>query len=222
MKKIIILGLLLIAFGYITCDDSIALTLQVKGEVELTRNTDLEKINSGKELLDNDELESKADSYAAVKFVDGSSIVKLFPNSVLQIKAEKSGDKLNKKSYLKVGELWTKVTKKTGAFEVETPTTVVSVKGTNFLLSVSKAGYTDVLVLEGEVRLENKSDGNSASIGAGNKAHSKGKGDISLSAIKDGDIPDEIEEEIEGASKLLEIDLENSDGETKKITIEFE
>ncbi|RLC49572.1 MAG: hypothetical protein DRZ79_05750 [Candidatus Cloacimonadota bacterium] len=223
MKKIIIfLALFFVIVGIVNAAESVALALQVKGEVELIRNKTAQKVSIGQELVNKDTLETREDSYAAIKFIDGSSIVKLFPNSILTINTEKKNNKLNKKSYLKMGELWTKVMKKTGAFEIETPTTVVSVKGTKFLLGVGKAGNTQLFTFEGVVQIKNKFDKKTSLVTAGNKCFVDIKGNLLISKIQKGDIGEKLQNLIdEDNSEKLEIELENKDGETKRIEIEF-
>lgn len=218
----IIIIIVFIFSSYLYSLDTIALTIKVKGTVELNRDSNIKEIITGEELYNNDILESKKDSFAAIKFIDGSSIVKLFPNSILEIRIEKEDKQLNKNNFLKMGELWAKVTQYTGKFEVETPTTVVSVKGTTFLLSIDKNGETDLFTFSGEVLIKNKVDGESALVGEGEKAHSSGSGPIEVLDFNITDLDEEIKEYIEEISNVLEIHLENPDGEKKEIIIEFE
>jgi len=231
MKTKILFIILFISISSVICAlDSVALALKVKGNVELAREENVCEISTGEELISNDELESKEDSFAAIKFVDGSSVVKLFPNSILQINAEKEEGKLNKKSFLKMGNLWSKVVQKTGVFEVETPTTVVSVKGTEFLLTVSEMGLTEIFTFTGEVQVRNKFDNKTSTVSAGNKALSTGETELEVTEIEEGDIDEETQEYIEEEEeeelieppKVLEIQLQHPSGETKIIRIEYE
>ncbi|MCK4654073.1 MAG: FecR domain-containing protein, partial [Candidatus Cloacimonetes bacterium] len=118
------------------------------------------------------------------------SIIKLFPNSILNINTEKEKDKTSKKNLLKMGELWAQIDKGTGKFEVETPTTVASVKGTNFLINFTEYGITNLYTFDGEILMQNKLDGQTATIKAGQKGSSTGQGPISIQAFD----PDEISE----------------------------
>ena len=232
-NKIMFLILFISLTSMIYALDSVAFALKVKGNVELAREENVSEISTGEELINKDELESKEDSFAAIKFIDGSSIVKLFPNSILQINTEKVDGKLNKKSFLKMGNLWSKVVQKTGVFEVETPTTVVSVKGTEFLLTVSEMGITEIFTFTGEVQVRNKFDNKTSTVPAGNKALSTGETELEITEIEEGDIDEEtqeyIEEEVEEEEeeqieppKVLEIHLQHPSGETKIIRIEYE
>ena len=225
MKTKILFILIIILFVSICqAEDSVALTLKAKGKVELTRGEENSDINTGDELYNKDEIESMEDSFAAFKFIDGSSVVKLFPNSILTINAKKEGDKLDKKSYLKMGELWSKVVKKTGVFEVETPTTVVSVKGTEILVSHSNEKGTTLFTFSGDAEIKNKRDGKTAMVGANQKANLTPDGQIEVSGIKKGDIDEGIQQmmEDEESSENIEIELKNDSGEKKTITIEFD
>ncbi|MCD4796179.1 MAG: FecR family protein, partial [Candidatus Cloacimonetes bacterium] len=201
-KKIVLFVLFLLIFSsFLFCIDSVAHTVKVKGTVNLTRNTQVSSAVIGDNLFNGDELETREESFAAIKFADESSIVKLFPNSVLNINTEKDKNKMNKKNLLKIGELWAKIDKKTGKFEVETSTTVVSVKGTNFLMKVSEDGITDLYTFEGEVLFQNKLDGESTVVTAGQKGSTTGQGQITVTTIDPDEISqstnDFINEEIE-------------------------
>lgn len=222
MRKIILSILFVLMAVVMVGEDNIALAVKVEGQVNLTRNKKVNTIETGSGLQNKDYLESKSDSYAAVKFVDGSSIVKLFPNSNLYLNVEKEEDKLNKKSRLTVGKVWSKVMKKTGAFEVETPTTVVSVKGTDFLISVDENKETDIFTFSGTVAAKNKEDNRVVEIPPGYKVHSTGKGIMEVREIKGDDIDEETRKIMEDASNIMEIEMENPEGETRDIEIEFE
>ncbi len=226
LQSIALLALLLLASSIaLFADDPVALTIKVKGEVNLNRSEENSKLGKGDMLMNNDELNSGDDSYAAAKFVDGSSLIKLFPNSTLKIRAEVNDEnQLDKKSYLERGNIYSKIMKKAGVYEVETPTTVASVKGTEFLLSVSDTGITEVITFTGTVHMENKMDGETADVGPGMKASSGGVGPIEVESFKeeeiDGEVRDEIDE-LDGTADL-EIELKGPDGDVRKVIIDLE
>lgn len=219
MKNKIFL-ILIFAFLVISlsAENSVGIVLKVKGDVTLTKEEEISKAKDGTDLENNDILESKEKSYAVVKFIDGSSIVKLFPKSVLTINAEKKDGVLNKRSKVNLGELWAKVTKNTGDFIVDTPTTVVSVKGTQFVLKVDEQGSTELLTIKGIVNLKNKEDDNEADVGEGQKATSSGEGEIIVSMIEE----DELDEYDMQMTETLQINLKNEAGESRSVEIELE
>jgi len=220
MKKIIILLMFLSITFYSFAQESIAVSIKVKGNVELTRKEEVSKLEAYSELFNQDQIESGKDAFAAIKFVDGSTIVKVFPLSILTINAEESNGKMNKSSKLDLGELWTRVDPGSGDFEVETPTTVVSVKGTSFQLQVSDTGATTLYTITGQVEMKNKGDDESVLVSEGEKAYSTGTGPIDVTTYQSGEIdpdPDIDPEE----DQTLEIQLENEDGEQKTINIDL-
>ncbi|RLC46538.1 MAG: hypothetical protein DRH89_05230 [Candidatus Cloacimonadota bacterium] len=232
MKNILILVLLLSVAVSSFAADSVAIALKAKGDIELMRGDNTSKVNSGDGLMNQDELESKEEAFAVVKFIDGSSLIKLFPNSILTIDAKEEDGQLNKKSTLKMGTIWAKVSKKTGMFEVDTPNTVVSVKGTEFMVDVDLEGTTSVRVKEGEVKLKSKDTNEEKSVVPGEKGVVNKKGKISVARSADTNFTDPTRSSDDdsrggsqtesGETEVMRIELKNADGEIQVIEIEFE
>jgi len=221
MKKLNLLFLLLISVTALSAQESIAISLKVNGDVNLTRAEKISSLQTGSELYSKDLLESNEDSFAAIKFIDGSTIVKLFPHSILEIFAVSEQGKLNKRSKLDLGELWSRVDPESGDFEIETPTTVVSVKGTQFLLEVDEEGATTLYTVTGKVEMKNKTDEQVVLVNEGEKAYSTGTGLIEVLPYDLEEIEENTEDIIE-KTQTLEIKLENAEGEEKTIFIELE
>ncbi len=223
MKKIIFVGMIIFTVTLLFTLDPVAIALKVKGEVELTREEKLQMTKSGDELYNEDTLESKQESFAAIKFVDGNSLLKLFPNSVLKINVQEDKEKLNNKHHLKIGDIWTKVEAGTGEMQITTPTSIISVIGTEFILSVAENGETDIFTFSGEVSVKNISDGQEVYITAGQKAHSTGSDAIIVTPIQKGDLNEEQQEMMQSSmEKALEFEIENDQGDNKKVKIKFE
>jgi hypothetical protein len=221
MKKLNLLFLILISATVLLAQESIAISLKVNGDVNLTRAEKISSLQTGFELYSKDLLESNEDSFAAIKFIDGSTIVKLFPRSILEIFAVAEKGKLNKRSKLDLGELWSRVDPGSGDYEVETPTTVVSVKGTQFLLEVDENGATTLYTVTGKVEMKNKTDEQVVLVNEGEKAYSTGTGLIEVLPYDLEEIEENTEDIIE-KTQTLEIKLENAEGEEKTIFIELE
>lgn len=191
-KSAVLLSFLLIFCSVLCSVEPIASTLKVKGDVTLTRNETNYPINRDDELFNGDYLESAENSFAALQFTDNQSIIKLFPNSSMHIEAQSAADKLNKKCRLTMGKIWAKISKKQGDFEIETSSTVVSVKGTDFLVTHQEDGTTDIYTLEGEVFIRNKIDDLIATAGAGEHATTSGSGIIQVEKFNISQLPPEI------------------------------
>ncbi len=227
MKRLITFVVFMIFVFELMANDPVAFMMKAKGDIKLTRNQDDFLASVGDNLINKDELLTQEESFAIVKFIDGSSNIKLFPNSVLTIEAEKEDDKLNKKSTLLVGSIIASVQKKAGTFEVDTPNNVISVKGTEFLIEVGENGRSSVSVKEGEVSVKNKRTATEIEVTSGSKATENEDGEFTMGEFSAADFEDVFEvgeeEEVEEKEKeVLKIELENDAGEIETIEIEFE
>ncbi len=111
---------------------------------------------AGMLLAAGDVLRTGEDSFASVIFQDDGTRVKLGPVATVTLNATRKQKHLDKSLVLDSGKLWAKVTKKRGAeFQVKTPTSVASVKGTRFIIEETGQGETWLWVLEDAVSLSN-------------------------------------------------------------------
>ncbi|MCK9558305.1 MAG: FecR family protein [Candidatus Cloacimonetes bacterium] len=152
MKRILLISVILLLASALLAD-SVAILSASKGKVSLERALKNLKFANGELLQNKDVLRTGAESFAAYKYIDASSTIKLFSNSVVTVTASKDGSKLNKKVNVSKGSILTQVKKGSGAFVVQTPTTVASVKGTEFLTKVDDDGFSTFTVTDGEVEL---------------------------------------------------------------------
>jgi len=135
MKKNIVLSILIIFLVVFLSEtisaQSVAVVLKVKGTVSLTSGKQATKqtIRRGSRLKDGDKIVTGGKSYAAIRFIDDASLIRVRSNSTCVIKATKQQDKVLKNVFLEVGTLYARVTKQRGKFEISTPTSVASVKG---------------------------------------------------------------------------------------------
>jgi hypothetical protein len=220
-KKTIILFLcaaaMLIPAG-LFAQDTIAYVGEVSGEVTVTRPNPGEDVAASLGMLldQGDTVRTGADSYTAIIFQDDGSRVKLGENTQLTLNATREKKSLKKRLRLNVGKMWAKVTKRRGTdFEISTPTSVASVKGTQFV--VQQESPTTVWVTEGEVNLASNKGG-STTIDAGQKGVVGDDGTIQVTEIGDGEVP------IEPGQHTLKINLkhEGDDLLQKEVIIEFE
>jgi hypothetical protein len=138
--------------------DVVAYIGEVSGDVTIVKANPGEEIKAeiGALLSGGDTLKTGADSYTSIIFQDDGSRVKLGENAVLTLNVSRKQKKLSKKMKLDKGKVWAKVTKKRDTdFQVNTPTSVASVKGTDFIVEEHPWGETWVWVLEGLVALSN-------------------------------------------------------------------
>lgn len=156
---LLLLSVLIIFPAALSSKDIIAYIGDVKGDVKVTRSNpgEIESAKIGMFIFPGDHVKTGKESYAAIIFQDDGSRLKLDSNTSLTLDATRQKKKLNKKMYLGVGKMWAKVVKKRGTdFQVRTPTSVASVKGTKFIIEELAIGQTWLWVLEEAVQLSNE------------------------------------------------------------------
>lgn len=154
---IIAIMLCLTGIAQAAANRPIAALREVKGIVKLVRAESKSNslANPGALLYPGDELNTGGGAYAAVLFVDGS-LVKLQENSSVTLQAERTeSGALDTRMKLPLGKIWAKVTRRDSKFEVETPSSVASVKGTELAVWVAGDGTSTLFVFMGIVEFSN-------------------------------------------------------------------
>jgi hypothetical protein len=223
----IILIAVLFAFS-IPCmsADYIALVIKVQGKVYIVRGDDKAntvKLTRGYKLQDGDKVLTDAQSYAAVRYIDDASTIRIRANSTCFIRGKKEKNEILKNVYLEVGTILARVTKQTGKFEVSTPTSVASVKGTSWIsdqkpLAGLFKGETFHYGLDGIVEISNS--GGTALLHSGETAQiTSDKSAPVIRKTVPGEVPkfDEFEE----TEDLFEFEFQNDDGQKQILKMKF-
>ncbi len=224
MKKIFLILFILVTLSCIFAAEPIAYLMQGRGNVQIIRDEKVVKFKNGELLYNNDEIKTGGESFAAIKYVDGGAAIKVFPNSVIRISAVKYNKQLNKNTILQSGNVYSKIsTKIKGAYQVETPTTVASVKGTGFVTKIDEDKKTIIIVLEGEVLVQNKDSGQSKSVQPGSTSVSDTDGNVSSGDTQPGEISEADMKEIESINKesemTIKVQITDDNGNIKYIEI---
>lgn len=202
---------------------AIALTLKITGKV-MFRKTGVQKatlLKFGTPLDDGDWIGTGDDGFAVLIFADDKSQIKLRPDTEVVINGKRD-EKSNiaKRISMNIGEINAKVKKQRGTLEIATPTSVASVKGTDFWVIVSEDGTTEVLTIDGLVELLNKISGKVVEVSSGRKGTSDSQGGNTVTPSTSEDIPEGPESEIEVPEKI-EIDVQDKDGRSRTIIIHY-
>ncbi|MDD4309496.1 MAG: FecR family protein [Candidatus Cloacimonetes bacterium] len=226
MKRIALISLLFcMCLANLVAGDNVALLTANKGKVEFTRGTKILRFKTGELLQNSDEIRTGGESFAAYKYVDGSSTVKVFANSVVKINAASSGKTMSKKIVLTKGSVFSSVTQKSGSYTVQTPSTVASVKGTGFLTKITSAKQSMFIVSEGEVTLDifNNSELQSVSKGSTAVVEADGRFTIRESTPEDLAILEKEEQDaLRGKEdKTMRIPVIDSSGRSRYIEITY-
>ncbi|MDD2229837.1 MAG: FecR domain-containing protein [Candidatus Cloacimonetes bacterium] len=225
MKRIIVTLILASIAIFLVAADSVALLSASKGKVDLSRDAKALKFKNGDLLKNNDEIRTGGESFAAYKYIDGSSTIKVFSNSVVIITANRSGKTLSKKVVVNKGSIFTDVKPKTGAFMVQPPTTVPSVKGTGFLTKITDDGRSMFIVTDGIVELKILDGAEVKSVPSGKTALVDDVGNFQIRDSTPEDTSSIEQAEIESSQtsepKIIRIPVVDAAGKTKYIEIKY-
>lgn len=222
--SLIFLYVILFIFSYtsmLVSADAVAVALNARGKVNLyrTKEAKAQEVKKGTVLYDKDKINTAVSSICAIKFTDDKSLLRIKENSTCVIEAKKEKDRTDKNIIVEVGSFLANLVQPKGKFTITTPTSVASVKGTKWWTIQMMDGRTVYICLEGLVDLENE---------AGKFLLKEGQTATFTDKDKSPEIrltnPDEIpsDEEEAGALKSLEIEFKNSDGQTKRMIIDYQ
>ncbi len=220
-KKVVFLCAFVIAMLFlpaaVLAQDAIAYIGEVGGNVQIIKSNPGTEVAAtlGMFLEGGDTIKTQTDSYASVIFQDDGSRVKLGENAQLTLNASRQKKKMIKRMRLETGKIWAKVTRKRGTdFQVSTPTSVASVKGTKFVLEEGNA-QTLLWVLEDVVQMA-IAGGYTLEVTAGEYAKATSEG-IEKGVIQDDQIPVEpgkhemiiyLNQQNEGSKQQKELHIE--------------
>jgi len=180
----------------------------------------------GTQLKNHDWIKTGDDGFVAIFFLDDKSQLKVKGNSEMEILASVERGKISKTISLDYGTVKASVSKQKGEFRIATPTSVASVKGTQWWVESNEDG--DIfIVIEGMVEVENLVSGTVQNVGQDETATSNPDGSVDVEETEDDDIPDDPEddeEEENQGSTIHELKIrmvnEETNGE-KFIIIEY-
>lgn len=177
----------------------------------------------GTQLKNHDWIKTGDDGFIAIFFLDDKSQLKIKGNSELEILAAVERGKISKTISLDYGTVKATVSKQKGEFRIATPTSVASVKGTEWWVQSNENG--DVFtVINGIVEVENLISGLVQNVGQNNTATSGSDGSVEVTETVDGNIPDdpETDETQDGDTSTiheLKIRMVNEETNTDKFII---
>jgi hypothetical protein len=205
-------------------EQKIAMVAKTRGTVSYRHsdeNAFSKDAKTGTVLVNGDIIKTGKESFVALIFLDDKSQVKLMANCDLEILGEKIRNNLNKELSMNYGQLKAEVSKqRKGEFRISTPTSVASVKGTDFWIISDPNSGDKIIGLSGIIELMNQITGYTTTVGANQTGISLPDGSIDTQVTNPDDIPeDELLEEKE--IQQMKIQFQNSRGESKNIIIEY-
>ena len=208
----------------IAAEQKIAMISKVRGDVTFRhgdQNTFRNEAKTGTVLVDGDVIKTGKESFVALIFLDDKSQVKLLENCDLEIRGQKVRNRINKDLSMNYGQLKAEVSNTMkGEFRISTPTSVASVKGTDFWVLSHPIRGDMIIGLSGLIELMNQITGYMTTVGPNQTGISMPNGEVSTQTTNPDDIP---KDEMTGEKELqqLRIQFQNPQGETKNIIIDY-
>jgi hypothetical protein len=203
-------------------DKSIALVMKVTGDVQIKKagTSKTGQLTFGTTLDNGDWIRTGTDGKVKLIFTDDKSLINLNPNTEVTINGTRD-DQANiaKRVNMEVGEIFAKVAKQRGTLEIATPTSVASVKGTDFWVVVDEDGTTYVVTLDGLVELLNRLTGQTVQVSQGQTGESGVDGGVEVTITHEDGVPEGGDDE--EPPKVIQLNLQGPAGQTKTIKIEY-
>ncbi|MBN2424139.1 MAG: FecR domain-containing protein [Calditrichaceae bacterium] len=219
VKYIIILVTLIYSFAF--AQNPVAVVIKTKGDVTITKADGKKagKIKTGAKLYDGDKIVTGVKGIVAITFLDDKSLVRIRPNSSCTINAKKEENSIAKNVFVEVGTIFSKITKQKSKFKVSTPTSVASVKGTEYWTVQEFKGGTNYFCEYGIIEISN--DEGSALVKAGETgAVSSSKSKPLVWKTKPGEKPefDKDEQDVDS----FEFEFKKTDGNSKDLKFKIQ
>ena len=195
--------LFIVSFSLLEAN-KIAVATKVKGLVEIvpTGKKQFSKLKAGTILSDGDKIRTGTSGYIAIIFIDDKSILKLKGNTEAVITGQRTAASISKKINIDSGTLRATIKKQNTEFVIQTPTSVASVKGTDFWLLTDPDKGDQVIGLEGIVGLKNIETGQDIDVTQGMSGISTPDGELGIEETVASSIPDDPSESQEGLSQF--------------------
>lgn len=202
----------------------IAVATKVKGLVELMPSGEklFTKLKAGTILADGDKIRTGTSGFAAIIFIDDKSTLKLKGNSEAVITGQRTAASISKKINMDSGTIRATIKKQNTSFVIQTPTSVASVKGTDFWLLTDPDKGDQVIGLEGIVGLKNIETGQDVDVVKGMSGISTPDGDIGIEETVASSIPTDPSDVSEDGPSQFKIYLESPNGTQKVMVIEYQ
>ncbi|MBM3326167.1 MAG: hypothetical protein FJY65_04165 [Calditrichaeota bacterium] len=211
-------------FALAAGDKSIALTLKVTGDVKMKKaGADrVVPLKFGAVLDDGDWIRTGADGFATLIFTDDKSQIKLTANTEITIEGKRDAQSnIAKRVSMEVGQLFAKVEQQRGILQVATPTSVASVKGTEFWVIVFEDGTTQIVTIEGLIELLNTQSGRIVDVRPGQRGESTPDGGIEIHIVPQDSLRRDPDPGMPPPN-LIEIEVQDTDGNIRRIIMQYQ
>ena len=204
--------------------DKIAVATKVKGLTEIMKvgKKNFNGLKAGSVLEDGDKIRTGKSGFVAIIFIDDKSILKITENSEAVITRRRTAKDISKKINMDGGTIRASITKQNVDFVIQTPTSVASVKGTDFWMIVDEILGDQVIGIEGQVSLVNTETGQEVMVTTGMTGSSTPDGQVGVTETNASSIPEDPSDSSQEGPSQLRIYLEGPNGEQKVFIIDYQ
>ena len=223
MKKSFLI--LLISFTSYLSATKVAVAIKTTGNVSIhyAGENNKQTLKPGSPLSSRDKIVTGKNGFALIMYLDDKTTLKILKNSTLEILGDRSDKTINKSIDIKYGKVAANVKPQNGKdFTISTPTSVASVKGTEFAVSSDPSKGDSFTLLEGLIEVTNSITGQSTDVQEGETAVSSPDGSLDVSQTTEEDLNEFEDANIEMPAQELKFEIEDEDGNTKEIIIKFQ
>ena len=202
----------------------VAIAIKTKGDVSVIYKglNSAQVLKPGSPLSHQDKIKTGKNGYIALMYLDDKTVVKMLGNSDLTIMGDRSGNKINKSLDIKYGRIAANVKPQKGKeFRISTPTSVASVKGTEFAIQSDPSSADSFTLIEGLIQVTNSITGESTQVQEGETAVSTPDGSLDVAETTSDDLDGFEEASMEPPTQELRFEVEDENGNIKEILIKF-
>ena len=202
----------------------VAIAIKTKGDVSVIYKglNSAQVLKPGSPLSNQDKIKTGKNGYIALMYLDDKTVVKMLDNSELTIMGDRSGNKINKSLDIEYGRVAANVKPQKGKeFRISTPTSVASVKGTEFAIQSDPSSGDSFTLIEGLIEVTNSVTGESTQVQEGETAISTPDGSLDVAETTSDDLEGFEEASMESPTQELRFELEDENGNIKEILIKF-
>ena len=214
---------LLICISSFLIASKIAVATKVQGSVDLKEvgKKEFKVLKAGTILADGDKIRTGKTGFAVVIFIDDKSILKIKGDSEAVITGKRTAASISKKINMDGGTIRATISQQDVDFVIQTPTSVASVKGTDFWMISDPFQGDQVIGIEGLISLVNMETGQEVDVSEGMTGNSTPDGQVVASETDPESVPEDPDAAQEGPS-VIRIYLEGPNGEQKVLIIEYQ
>jgi hypothetical protein len=204
--------------------EKIAVATKVNGVSEIMKvgSKNFSSLKAGTILDDGDKVRTGKSGFVAIIFIDDKSTLKVKENSEAVITGQRTKKNISKKINIDGGTIRASITKQNVDFVIQTPTSVASVKGTDFWMVVDELLGDQIIGIEGQVSLVNTETGQEVNVTSGMTGVSSPDGQVGISETDLANIPEDPSDDSEEGPSQLKIYLEGPNGEQRAFIIEYQ